>query len=179
MISVSEISIPSRYFSAIPSSTSASRAIIRSRCSIACGPDLIGNIRISVGRSLGRIVPGDDLPPDQVHDPPEGFLLSEGNLDRQRQGVEALLHLPDRPGIVRPDPVHLVDERHLGDTVLVGLVPDGLRLGFHAAHGAEDDNGPVENPEASLDLNGEIDMPRRIDDVDLVVFPSCRWSPPR
>ncbi len=39
-------------------------------------PDLIGNIRISVGRSLGCIVPGDDLPPDEVHDPPEGLLLA-------------------------------------------------------------------------------------------------------
>ena len=146
--------------------------------------DLIRNLTIGIGKPLVRIIPGDKLPTDQIHDPPEEISLPEGNLDRQGQRVEPLLHHSDRPGIVRPDTVHLVDEGHLGNTVLVGLVPDGLRLGLHPAHGAEDDHRPVQNAETPLDLDREIDMARCVDDVDLMVVPSagghrrCDGDPP-
>ena len=105
--------------------------------------------------------------PRKASSSPKGIWIGRGR-ELKRSFI-----MPDRPGIVRPDPVHLVDERHLGNAVLVGLVPDGLRLGLHPAYGAEDDDGPVEDPEAPLDLNGEIDMTRRVDDVDLMVFPGA------
>jgi hypothetical protein len=50
-------------------------------------------------------------------------------------------------------------------------VPDGLGLGLDPFHGGEDDHGAVEDPEAALHLDREIDVPRRVDDVDLVVSP--------
>ena len=58
-----------------------------------------------------------------------------------------------------------------GTPVLVGLAPDGFRLGLDAADGAEDSDGAVEHPQAALDLDGEIDVPGGVDQVDAVLAP--------
>jgi len=123
------------------------------------------------GRPQGVLPPRDEPHADQVDDPPEMIGFSEGGLDGQWHGCEALPHHLHGVGEVRADPVHLVDEGNLGDAVLVGLVPDGLRLRLHALHGGEDHDGAVENPEAALDLDREVHVPRGVDDMDLVVAP--------
>ena len=47
--------------------------------------DLLRDIRTRIGQPSGSFIPGDDLPQDKVHDPPEVLLLSKGDLNRQRQ----------------------------------------------------------------------------------------------
>ena len=49
-----------------------------------------------------------------------------------RVGAEALAHLVDDPQVVGARAVHLVDEHHAGDFVLVGLAPNGLGLRLNA-----------------------------------------------
>jgi hypothetical protein len=72
--------------------------------------------------------------------------------------------------------VHLVDEGQARHAVLVGLAPHGLGLRLDAAHGAENRHGAVQNPERTLNLDGEIHMTGRIDDVDPVVAPQTSRS---
>ena len=44
---------------------------------------------------------------------------------------------------------------------------------------AEDDHRAVEHAQAALDLDGEVDVAGRVDQVDLVVAPGEAWSRPR
>ena len=67
--------------------------------------------------------------------------------------------------------VHLVDEAHARDVVLVGLAPDGLGLRLDAGDRVEHGDGAVEHAQRALDLDGEVDVAGRVDDVDAVVVP--------
>ena len=79
---------------------------------------------------------------------------------------------------VGAEAVHLVDEAHAGHAVLVGLAPDGLGLGLDAGDAVEHGDGAVEHAQRALDLDGEVDVAGRVDDVDAVVVPACRWWRP-
>ena len=61
-----------------------------------------------------------------------------------------------------------------GTLVLVGLAPHGLGLRLDAGDAVEDRDRAVEHAKAALDLDGEVDVARRVDDVDAVVFPERR-----
>ena len=70
---------------------------------------------------------------------------------------------------VRADDVHLVD---IGDpryAVLVGLAPDGLGLRFHAFLRAEHRYRAVQYAQGALDFDREVDVARRVDDIDPVI----------
>ena len=69
------------------------------------------------------------------------------------------------------DPVHLVDEADPGNAVFVGLVPDGLRLWFNTGNRVEQRDGAIEDTKRTLDLDREVDVTGRIDDVDHVTVP--------
>ena len=55
--------------------------------------------------------------------------------------------------------------------VLVGLAPDGLRLRLDAGDGVEDGDRAVEHAQGALDLDREVDVAGRVDDVDPVTVP--------
>ena len=72
---------------------------------------------------------------------------------------------------VGPHPVELVDEAHARHTVFVRLPPDRLRLRLDPGDAVEHRHRTVEHAQRALHLDGEIDMARRVDDVDAVVVP--------
>jgi hypothetical protein len=72
---------------------------------------------------------------------------------------------------VGADAVHLVDVGDARDAVLVGLAPDGLGLRLDAGDRVEQRDRAVEHAQRALDLDGEVDVARRVDDVDPVVRP--------
>ena len=74
---------------------------------------------------------------------------------------------------VRADAVHLVDEADARHAVLVGLAPDGFRLRLDAGDGVEHGDGAVEHAQRALDFDGEVDVARRVDDVDAVIAPEA------
>ena len=76
---------------------------------------------------------------------------------------------------VGADAVHLVDEADAGHAVLVGLAPHRLGLGLDAGDAVEHGDGAVEHAQRALDLDGEVDVAGRVDDVDAVVVPVRRW----
>ncbi len=72
--------------------------------------------------------------------------------------------------------VHLVDISQARNMIVVGLAPDGFRLGLDAALGAEQRDSAIQHAQGTFDFNGEVDMARRVDDVDALAFPlgGCR-----
>ena len=82
-----------------------------------------------------------------------------------------LANRSDRAVEIRPDTIHLVDEHHSWNAVAIGLIPDRLRLRLDSRHCVKHRDHPIEHPQGTLDLDGKVNMPRRVDDVDLVVLP--------
>ena len=124
---------------------------------------------------LAEVVLVDDgLHGDEVDDPAEVRLSADRQLDRDRDGAEAVDHRLDALVEVRSDAVHLVDVGDPRDAVLVGLAPDRLGLRLDAGYGVEEGDRAVEHAQRALDLDGEVDVARRVDDVDPVVLPGRR-----
>src|SRR5689334_4145510 len=65
----------------------------------------------------------------------------------------------------------LLTKQIRGHVVLVGLPPDRLRLRLHAGHRVEHRDRAVKHPKRALHFDGEVDVARRVDDVDRVVQP--------
>ena len=131
----------------------------------------------NVGRLelLAEVVLVDDrLHVDEVDHADEVLFLADRDLHRHRVGAEALAHGLDGGEEVRAGAVHLVDERDARHLVLVGLAPDGLGLRLDAGDRVEDGDRAVEDAQAALDLDREVHVPGRIDDVDAMVTPERR-----
>ncbi len=121
---------------------------------------------------LAELVLVDDrLHRDEVDDALEVALGADRQLDRHGVGAEAVDHRLHALLEVGADAVHLVDVGDARDVVLVGLAPDGLRLGLDAGDGVEQRDRAVEHAQRALDLDGEVDVAGRVDDVDAVVLP--------
>ena len=135
---------------------------------------MLGRDRPSLDR-VGRLVAEDQrLLLEQVDHALEAALDADRDLDRHRVGAQALDdHLEVRSKF-GADAVHLVDEADARDAVLVGLAPDRLRLRLDARDGIEDDHATVQDAQRPLDLDGEVDVAGRVDDVDAVALPLGR-----
>jgi hypothetical protein len=69
---------------------------------------------------------------------------------------------------VRARAVALVDKREARDVVTPHLAVHGEGLALHAGDGAEHQDGAVEHAQGPLHLDGEVDVARGVDDVDVV-----------
>jgi hypothetical protein len=67
--------------------------------------------------------------------------------------------------------IELVDEGEARDLVAPHLAVDGHRLGLHTRHAAQHQDGAVEHAQRALHLDREVDVTRRVDDVDVVLVP--------
>ena len=177
LISSTDSSSPPKYFSSSASSVSATASSSLVRYSSALSASSAGMSMVSyVSPQLGLAPPHLGVHLDQVDDALELTLRADRQLDRDDVGAEALLHRAHREVEVRTDLVHLVDEANARDVVLVGLAPDLLGLRLHAFLAVEHGNRTVEDPQAALHLDGEVDVPGGVDDVDLVVVPEAGGS---
>ena len=130
------------------------------------GGDLLG---LELGAEL--VLPDQGLHLDQVDDADEVALAADRQLDRQRVGPSRSFIVSHRVEEVGAGAVHLVDVGEARDPVLVGLAPDRLRLGLDPGDGVEDGDRAVEDAQAALDLDREVDVAGRVDDVDPVALP--------
>ena len=114
---------------------------------------------------------------NKVNDAIEIFLGTDRYLHRHRVSPQLVLHLLHHSEEISTGAVHLVDKRYSRNIVFIGLPPDGLALGFNAANSAEDRHSTVKYAQRPLNLHGEVYVPRRVNEVDLVelipVFPEC------
>ena len=99
---------------------------------------------------------------------------AHGHLHGHRPSAQLILHHAKDAVEVGSDPVHLVDKGDARDVVLVGLPPDRFRLGLHAANATEYGDGAIQNSQRTFHLDGEVNMARGVDDVDLVLLPEAR-----
>ena len=87
-----------------------------------------------------------------------------------RRGAGAVLDHVNAVEEVRADLVHLVDEHDPRNLVAVGLAPDGLGLRLDARIGIQHADCTVEHGQRTLDLDGEVDVAGRVDDVEAVLL---------
>src|SRR5262249_2898342 len=117
------------------------------------------------------VVPEDGLHLDQIDDALEIGFGADGNLPGNGARAQPLADGVEHMLAVRAVLVHLVDEADTGNLVLVALTPHGFSLRLHAGDRVEHRDRAVENAQRALYLGGEVDVARRIDDVDADVFP--------
>ena len=120
------------------------------------------------------VVVGDRVHLDEIDDAAVVLLLADRDLHADRGRAEAVAHRLHGGEEVGAGAVHLVDERDARHAVAVGLAPHGLGLRLHACHRVEDGNGAVEHAQGALDLDREVHVPGRIDNVDPMVAPLGR-----
>ena len=173
LISSTVSSSPSRYFSSRWSSTCA----IVSSSSWRAGGRGVGVLGGDVDdlelRAFGVVVerPHDGLHRDEVDDAAEVALGADRELDDRGHRVEAVAHHLDAALEVGADAVHLVDEAEARHVVLVRLAPHRLGLRLDAGDRVEHRDRAVEDAQRALDLDREVDVAGRVDDVDLAVVP--------
>ena len=138
---------------------------------------LVGYVRSDLETLPLRVlvvrVPNQRLHFDQIDHALEVLFRSDRQLRGQGTRTEALLDHIHATQKIRAAAVHLVDIANTRHAVVVGQTPIGFRLRLHARHAVEHHHGPVENPQRAVDLDGEIDVARRIDEIDFLVAPKC------
>ena len=117
------------------------------------------------------VVPEQALHPTRSTTPREVGLDAPRELEHERGRVEAADDHVDAAVEVGAGAVQLVDEADARDVVLVGLAPHRLGLRLDAGDAVEDRDRAVEDAQRALDLDGEVDVARGVDDVDRVVVP--------
>ena len=164
------------------------------------GVDELGTVPLDVGQDLAIARHGDakfvgDVGRD-VEDGPLGILVvripdvglhrhqvdhaleivlrADRQLDRQRAGAEALLDHVAAADKVGAAAVHLVDVADARYVVVVGQPPVRFRLRLDAGDAVEHDDCAVQHAQRAVDLNREVHVPRRVDDVDLLLAPERR-----
>src|SRR5690606_4807984 len=98
------------------------------------------------------------------------------NLNGDRRRRQALLDLFEGAFKIRPFAVELVNEDQARHVVLIRLTPNGFALRFDPFARAKDYDRAVEHAQAALDLGGEVDVARRIEQVDGDVLPRKRHA---
>ena len=131
------------------------------------------NLRHDVVGAHRLVLVGDRLHLHEVDHADELVLRANRQLNRDRIAAKLGLDLLERPLEVGADAVHLVDEADARHAVLVGLTPHRFRLRLDAGDGVEHGTGAVEDAERALDFGREIDVARRVDDVDPDVAPEA------
>ena len=127
--------------------------------------------RLSAGLDLAT--PGDCLHIQQVDNAVEVILSADRQLHNQWLGAQAVDDGLNGEVEVSAQLVHLVNEADTRNVVLSCLTPHLLGLRLNAFLTVEDCDGAVKNTQGTLNLNGEVNVTRGVDDVDLVVIPEA------
>ena len=115
-------------------------------------------------------MPEDGFHPEKVDDALEVLFCADGHGEDYGVGAQHVLHLADYLEEVSAGAVHLVDVADARHTVLVGLAPDGFRLWLYAAYCTVSGNGSVEHAQGTFHLGGEIDMARRVYQIEFILL---------
>ena len=113
----------------------------------------------------------DRLHANQVDHADEARLRADRQLNRNGVRLKPLVHHIDHAVEVRAGDVHLIDIRHAGHVIFRRLTPYGFGLGLYAALGAEHGNRTVQHAQRALDLDREVHVAGRVDQVDLIAAP--------
>ena len=122
-----------------------------------------------IGRTHVVLVPIDSAHADQIYNTYKLFFRTNWQLHWhgiRTQAFPGHFHDPEEIGTRT---IHLVDKNHPRDVVLVALTPDRLRLRLHAADRAQNRYGTVKYTQTAFHFDREINVPRRINNIDAVL----------
>jgi hypothetical protein len=100
-----------------------------------------------------------------------GTRETDRKLARRRVQLQLRAQRLDDAIRVRTLTIELVDEGDARHVVPLHLSIDRDRLRLHARHTAEHEDRAVEHAKRAFDLDCEVDVARRVDDVDIGAFP--------
>ena len=135
---------------------------------------VVADVAILEFGAEGFILPDDFLHHHEVDETFELGLRADRQLNHERHRPETGHDHVDAAIEVRAHAVHLVDEAHARNAVLVSLAPHGFGLGLNAGNRVEHSHGTVEHTERTFNFNREVHVAGRVDDVDALVFPEAR-----
>ena len=138
---------------------------------------LFSHLRREVGiielRAELFFVPNDGFHLNEIDHALEIGFGADRQLYNERPRAEAIDHHLHAAREIRTHSVHLVHEADARNAVPVGLPPHRFRLRLYTGDRVEHRNRTVEHAHGALDLDREIDVARRIDDVDAVIVPEA------
>src|ERR1700712_905015 len=135
------------------------------------GRNVFDRVVLALG---GLAAPGQGSHVEQVDDTDEIALGADRQLQHSRRGVESGNHHVDTAEEVGTGAVELVDEAHPRHVVLLRLAPDLLGLRLDTGNAVVHGDRAVKDTQRALDLDREVDVAGRVDDVDLVTLPMGR-----
>jgi hypothetical protein len=155
------------------SSKSAAASISFSRAAATASAMAAGTLVLArrIVFAAGKV---DGAFADEIHDANELIFRADGQLHGHGPGGQALANLVDHGLKIRARAIHLVDEGQARHVEVVGLVPHRFGLRLDARDAAEHHHRAVEHAQRALDLDGEVHVPRRIDEVHVVPAPFQR-----
>ena len=115
---------------------------------------------------------GDVL--DEVAHADKLIVAADRHVVQQHVGTKPLANTLHAVAEIGAHAIHLVDVAHARNVVLVGQTPVGFSLWLYPGYTVKNNDGPVEYAQTPVDLDGEIHVSRRVDDVDLMAFPLGR-----
>mmetsp|Transcript_13797 Transcript_13797/g.29364 ORF Transcript_13797/g.29364 Transcript_13797/m.29364 type:complete len:399 (-) Transcript_13797:249-1445(-) len=116
-------------------------------------------------------LPDNGLHGHKINDSQEITLRSNRQLEHGRGSAQHLHNSINAEVEVGSSPVHLIQETHAGDLVLISLTPDSLRLRLHSSNTIENSDSSIKNTKGTLNLQGEINVTGGVNDVDAVIIP--------
>ncbi len=116
-------------------------------------------------------VPHDGLHLDDVDDALVVGFAAVWQLQNCRNSLQAVFDHVEGAIEVGTGAVHLVDEAHTRNFVLVGLAPHSFGLWLNTSNRVEYGNCTVEYAQRALYFNGEVHVARGVDDVDAMIAP--------
>ena len=123
---------------------------------------------LAEGHAHVFIVPVVSSSTDQVDLTNEVFFSTNWQLQSNRGMPQALLDLTQHTLEISPLTVQLVNVDNAWYTVFVGLTPYSFRLRLYTGRTAEDDNRAIQYTQRTLNLNGEVNVARSINDVQTI-----------
>ena len=118
----------------------------------------------------------DGLHGDQVDHALQVAFQADGHLDHNRVQVQLVTQLLGDALRIGAGPIAFIDKGDPGDLVSGHLPVDGDGLRLDPADRAEDEHRAVEDAQGPLHLDGEVNVPGGVNDVDIVVFPGTVGS---
>ena len=97
--------------------------------------------------------------------------FADRQFERRDAGTETRWSCSRVDWIVSAFEIELVDEHHPGHAHLVGDLPHIFGLHLHAFDRAHDEDGEVAHAQRRDHVTDEVGVSRRVDEIDLVVFP--------
>ena len=129
------------------------------------GFEIFRDFRVGIFGPECLVLPNHGFHPHEIDDALEIGFRSKRQLNTDRAAADLGFDILDAAMEVGAGLVHLIDEDDARHIVFLGLPPNSLGLRLHALIAVEDADGAVKHPERALDLDREIDMAGRVDDV--------------